>query len=216
MGAILLKGGPSVIDEITVEGGERIGTSLIRAESGLHVGQEWNPSTRESALQALLRLPYIDRVTLPSKSRARGHVSVTIRVEEREPYGIVSLTGRGLYWIDRDGYLLGPVEGKTYLPVATGFRTLATPKGERIAPEAARRALREFYALEGHRIRRFTQMRFRGYDLELHLREGGRLLLSLGGFQGQLAQLEAVMAALGNSRWRTIDLRFEGEVITEP
>lgn len=215
MGGMLLKGGPSVIDEITIEGGERIGASQIRMTSSLHVGQVWSSSLQENALQALRLLPQIRRVKFQIGRRSQRQVSVNILIEEREPYGIVSLTGRGLFWVDREGFLLGKVEGKAYLPIVTGVRTVATPQGEQLAPEPARRMLEEFFSLDGRTILGFTEVRYREYDLELHTREGGRVLLPVGGVKHYVSQLEPIISALGDSDWRTLDLRFEGEVILQ-
>lgn len=215
MGGMLLKGGPSVIDEITIEGGERIGVSQIRMTSSLHVGQVWNSSVQENALQMLRLLPQVRRVSFQIEKRPERHVGVNIHIEEREPYGIVSLPGRGLFWVDREGFLLGKVEGKAYLPNVTGVRTVATPQGEQIAPEPARRMLEEFFSLDGRTLLRFTEVRYREYDLELHTREGDRVLLPMGGVKHYLTQLEQIISALGGSGWRTLDLRFEGEVILQ-
>ena len=213
VGEMLLKGRAPVIDELTVEGGERIGTSQIRVTSGLQVEQVWSSSVRASALQALHRLPQIRIVNLQAKNHPQGRVGVRIQVEEREPYGVISLPGRGLFWVDREGFLLGPVEGKPYLPVVVGLRTRRAADGEQIAIEPARRVIQEFYSIEGRTLSRFTELRFRGYDLELQAHEGWRVLLPLGGLAYQLTRLDQVIRALGNSRWRTLDLRFEGEVM---
>ncbi len=205
-----------MIDEITVQGGERMGTSQIRVSSGLYVGQVWNSSVQKDALQALSRLSQIRRVDFEVEPRAPRRVAVRIRVAEREPHGVVSLAGRGLFWVDREGYLLSSVEGRLYLPVVTGVDVLSTPLGERIATEKMRQVIDEFFSLDGRTLSRFTEVRFRGYDLELRARNGWRALLPLGGLKSYLSRLDAVISSLGDSRWRTLDLRFAGEVIREP
>lgn len=205
-----------MIDEITVQGGERMGTSQIRVSSGLYVGQVWNSAVQEGALQALSHLSQIRRVDFEVEPRALSHVGVRIRVEEREPHGVVSLAGRGLFWVDREGYLLGSVEGRPYLPVVTGVDVLPTPLGEQISTEQMRHVVDEFFSLDGRTLSHFAELRFREYDLELRAQKGWRALLPLGGLKSYLSRLDAVISSLGDSRWRTLDLRFAGEVIREP
>ncbi|OGF52746.1 MAG: hypothetical protein A2Z21_08190 [Candidatus Fraserbacteria bacterium RBG_16_55_9] len=213
---MLLRGRALVIDEITVEGGERIGAAEVRVTSSLQVGQIWNSSAQENVLQALHRLPNVRTVNLQVENHPQGRVGVHIRVEDREPYGIISLMGRGLFWVDGEGFLLGDMEGKPYLPIVTGLRTVKTPSGEQVATEQAQRVIQEFYSLEGRRLSHFTQLDYREYDLELHSQEGWRVLLPIRGLAHQLTRLDRVFSALGDSRWRTLDLRFEGEVMLGP
>jgi hypothetical protein len=215
VGGMLFPGRAPVIAEITVEGGERIGTSQIRATSGLHVGQVWNSSVQEHAVQALSRLPQVRRVALTVERRVADHVDLRLRVEERQPYGIVSLTDRGLYWIDREGYLVESLEGKPFLPVVSGLRTEATPTGERITSETGRRVIEEFFALDGRLLSRFTELHVREYDLVLRAREGWRVLLPAGALHS-ITHMDAVLSALGDRSWRTMDLRVEGAVTLTP
>jgi len=210
---LLLRGGSPVIEEIAVEGGERISASIVYTQSGLRVGDVWNASVRERALEVLAHLPGVKGVALKAEPRPGGRVRVHILVEEREPYGIIKLEGRGLFWVDREGFLLDPLEGEAYLPVVSGVKTHATPRGERIASQEAIRVLREFYSLAGRRLGRFLELHIREYDLELITREGRRLLLPKEGLKAHLAQLEGVLLALKEKNWRTLDLRFEGEVV---
>lgn len=202
-----------MIDEITVQGGERMGTSQILVSSGLYVGQVWNSAVQKGALQALSRLSQIRRVDFAVEPRALRRVVVRIRVEEREPYGVVSLAGRGRFWVDREGYVLERVEGRPYLPVVTGVEVIPTPAGERIATEEMRHLVDEFFSLDGRTLSRFAELRFRQYYLELRAQQGWRALLPRGGLKSYLPRLDAVISSLGDSRWRTLDLRFAGEVI---
>lgn len=213
LGAILLSGGSPLIEEIAVEGGERINASEVYAQSGLRVGISWNASARKSALQALRHLPQLKNVEIQTERTHRGRVRVRISLEEREPYGIMALEGRGLFWVDREGYLLSSLEAEPYLPVITGLNTLKTLRGERIASEDAIRILQEFYSLSGRTLSLFTELGIGEYHLEVSSREGWVALLPKEGLKLQLARLEAILAALGAEDWRILDLRFEGEVI---
>jgi len=211
MAGILTAGGSPTIAEISVEGGERIGTSKLRIKSGLHIGQRWSPALRIEAIRALKSLPGIRDAEVSAERIKGGRVKVRIEVEERQPYGVVALEGRGLFWADRDGYLLGPLKTEPYLPVMAGVSVALTPQGERIAPEGALKAFREFFALEGRILSYFRELRFRGYDLELEDLRGRRVLLPAWGLKSRLKVFERVGEALG-SDWQRLDLRFEGEV----
>jgi len=213
LGAILLSGGSPLIEEIAVEGGERISASEVYTQSGLRMGISWNASARKSALQALRHIPQLKNVEIHTERTRRGRVRVRISIEEREPYGIVALEGRGLFWVDREGYLLSPLEGEPYLPVITGLDTLKTLRGERLASEDAIRILKEFYSLSGRTLSLFTELRIGEYHLEMSNREGWVVLLPKEGLKPKLARLEAILAALGDVDWRILDLRFEGEVV---
>ncbi len=213
VGAALLRGGPLIIEEITVKGGERIGASQIRAASGLTLGQPWTTSLKWQAALALKRLPGVQDVQILLKRRPGGKVGVDIVLREREPYGLIALSGRGLFWVDREGFVLGKLEGKPYLPVVTGVSTISTPEGERLSSERARRLIEEFFALEGDWLSRVAELRVREYDVELRATEGWRALLAPGGLRPQLAKLDVILSTLEAVKWRTVDLRFEGEVV---
>lgn len=201
--------------EISVEGGERIGTSQLRIQSGLRIGQPWDATVRTEAVQALRALPGLRDIEVRAERVRPGRVRVYIKAEEREPYGVIALAGRGLFWADREGYLLEPLAGEPYLPVMVGVSVTLTPQGERVAPHSALRAFQEFFALEGWVLSRFRQLRFRDYDLELQDHAGRRVLLPPRGLRRHLMMLERVSEAL-DLNWQTLDLRFEGEVVLRP
>jgi hypothetical protein len=225
-GLVLLLGGwawfsgaPPLIEGVTIEGGERISASQVRALSGLRIGQPWVASLRDRATRALLAANEIKRVRIEPEARGRGRVWLRIAIEEREPFGVVELPERGRFWADAEGYLLGPIQKdpELTLPVMTGVIAAPTPQGERIMPEAARRAFRAFFSLPGRELARFARLHFRGYDLELRTREGWTALLPVEGLSRHINRLLRVVEALerslaGSSVWSRIDLRFEGEV----
>lgn len=212
-------GGPPLIEGITIEGGERIGASQVRALSGLQIGRPWVASLRDRAIRALLASGRVKRVEIEPEARGHGRVRLKISIEEREPFGAVELPKRGRFWADVEGYLLDPIrtDPEPALPVMTGVRAGPTPQGERILPEAARRAFRAFFGLPGRTLGRFARLHFRGYDLELRTREGWTALLPVEGLSRHVNRLLRVVEALerssgGSATWSRIDLRFEGEV----
>ena len=206
-----------MIAEIAVVGGERIDTAQVRALSLLRVGDRWTPIVRDRALQALRSLPSIQDAEISTQRLGRGRVRVVLRVQEREPFGLVALED-GVYWVDPEGYLL---EAASELPPPPGFPSVEgvsvedTPQGKRVTPERIRRLLREFFALDGGTLARIDALRIRPYDLEVRLRGGRRAYLPLRDPRASLERLWRVIAALeaaDKGDWRVLDLRVEGEV----
>lgn len=204
-----------MIEEIAVVGGERIGTVKVRAQSGLRVGGTWSEARKTRALQALRRLAGIKDAEIVAESASSGEVTLRILIQERNPYGIVSLQGQR-FWVDREGVLLDEVEHEPLLPVISGLDAISTPQRRRIAPEEAVSLLQAFYGLDGQTLSRFSELHYRGYDVVLQAREGWRALVTPHDLSGQLDRLERILFALqrkGERGWRVIDLRFEGEAI---
>lgn len=207
-----------MIEEITIEGGERIIAAQVRAGSVLQPGSPWNAQVREGVMQRLQRLPGLKSVSIQSHKGPSG-VRVRILLEEREPYGIVELENRELFWFDPEGFLILPVEGgrPTILPVIAGSGLILeeTPQGRRLGPAQVRRLMREFYALPGRLLSQFVRLEVREFDLTLETREGKRIRLPTWGLAEHLQRFRQVVAALEREdvRWRTLDLRVEGEIV---
>ena len=210
---------PPVIGRVDVLGVERLAPNTVRSESGLEAGTRWTSGAKARGLDALTRLPQVRaaHVDVTSRSTSDDRVVVRIEIVERQPYGVIQLDDGRRYWVDRDGVLLERVDSQPpLLPVMSGFPTTASPTGPQLQTEIGVRVMRSFYALSGEKLRQFASLRFRGYDLVLHLREGWRALLPPRGLTEQIARLERVAATLraeGDPGWRTLDLRVPGEVV---
>jgi len=206
-----------MIEEITIEGGERIIAAQVLAGRVLQPGSPWNAQAREGVIQRLQRLPGLKDLSIQSQ-KVPGGVRVRILLEEREPYGIVELD-RQLSWFDPEGFLLWPVEGELppILPMVTGSGLIVeeTPQGRRLGPARVRRLMREFYALPGRLLSQFVRLEIREFDLTLETREGKRIRLPTWGLAEHLQRFRQVVAALEREdiRWRTLDLRVEGEIV---
>lgn len=206
-----------MIREITVVGGEKIGTSQIREQSGLRVGQPWDDAARRAAQRGLLEHAWIDEACVKAERSPQG-LTVRISVSERNPFGIVALDAGGPFWVDREGFVLGQAEQPPGVPAVTGIDARLTPTGKRIAPRGAIRVVREFFSLPGRVLARFRSLRYRERDLVLEARAGWQALLPQGSLTQALDRLDRVRGALSSGdghdgKWRTIDLRFDGEVI---
>ena len=225
----LLERGPPVVEEVAVEGGERIVAAQDRVGSVLQPGTPWTAQVREALLQELRRLPGIERAFVQTERGARG-LRVRVWVEEREPYGLVRLSALRppLWWVDPEGFLVQPVAvederallGWAGLPVVTGpgLSLEETPQGRRIGPARARRLVAEFYALPGRWLAQLARLEVRPFDLVLETRDGRQIYLSLGDLREGLVRARRAIAALERAqiRWRALDLRVEGELVLRP
>lgn len=209
-----------VVGRVDVIGIERLDPNTVRTESGLDAGAPWTDRARARAIDALVQLPQVRTAHIDVTSRSSpddNRVSVRVEIVERQPYGVVQLDDGQRYWVDRDGVLLERADSRPpLLPVMSGLTTTSSPEGPRLKTENGVRVLQSFYALSGDKLRRFASLRFRGYDLILHMREGWRALLPPRGLSEQIARLERVAETLraeGAPGWRTLDLRVPGEVV---
>lgn len=212
-GYLLIGAGSPIIEAIKVKGGGRIGTSNIQAQSGLRLGDPWSASQRESAISAILDFPQVEDVSVAARRVSLKSVAVEIDVAEREPFGVLSVDGRGFYWADRQGVLIDPVEGATYLPIISNIPFEESSKG--IQSSIALNAYQEFYALPGSVLSQYREVEFHGQFLELIRRDDKRLKVPVAGLRDSLDKAEVLLLNLEEAEigdWRVIDLRFGGEV----
>jgi hypothetical protein len=215
-GFLLVGAGSPIIEAIEVKGGGRIGTSDIQRQSGLRLGEPWSTSSSENAHAAILNLSQVEAISIQAKRVSLQSVVIEIEVAEREPYGVLAVEGRGLYWSDRQGMLIEPVEGPTYLPIFSGISF-----DEEIKQIESRSALvlyQEFYSLSGDLLSLYSEVVFHGYFLELIAWDGWRLRVPVTGLRNSLEIAEITLRSLEEAEtgsWRVIDLRFGGEVTLE-
>lgn len=161
----------------------------------------------------LLHEPYVKDVYLRRELPDR----VYIRIEERVPYAVLRMEGRERL-VDREGFILGPLEKKTgkALPVVSGIRQDKDGFWKEDLSQALSLvdALKSFGYPDLSEIREIEMSKDRGAIL--HPAAGSfEILCGSGDFLHKMVLLKRVSADLAKRNWaiRRIDLRFEDQVV---
>jgi hypothetical protein len=198
------------LEQITVEGGERIQTAELVRMTGLRPQLNLLFINTAQIRRQLLLSPWIQDARIQKIYPHRLRLSLV----EREPYGILSIAGRGTLWVDAEGYVLSPLSQPPVGPVMSGVELISTPRGERVSDPGARAILQQFFSWDGQTLARLRELRWQGNWMTLISREGWQALLPARDLNTHFELLQRVLATPDAQRSlpRSIDLRFDGEV----
>lgn len=193
-----------------MEGGERIKTAELTRLTGVRPQLNLLSIDTRQVRRQLLLSPWVQDATVRKIFPHRLRISLV----EREPYGIVSVVGRGYLWVDQEGYVLSGLSQPPLGPFMSGVTLSSTPRGERLADAAAREVLLQFYRLDGRTLARLRELRWADSLIVLISREGWQALLPPRDLSAHLELLQRVLSTLSTegSLPQGIDLRFDGEV----
>lgn len=201
---------------VEVEGVQRLDPDVVRAAAGVQSGANLLALDVDAAEARLNALPGVRRARVVRHLPGR----VTLVVEEREPYALVNADR--LYWVDAEGYLVGPDArpGAPGLPILSGVET---PPTAAAAPTARLRSgLAVVQALQrtsGRLTGRVSEVDLSGPDGPLlYLVDGIAVRLGRDAWGERLVRLDGVLAELDarGERVTSIDLRFRDLVVLTP
>jgi len=203
------------VTRVEVEGASRVSRQRVLAVAGVRPGTNL---LRVDPLAVVARLEGIPEVRRAEVVRALPN-HVTIRVEERRPFTLLS-TGT-LHWLDEDGYLVGDATRAVAppVPVISGLSTaeLATlrthPSARTRAAIALIRVLLRSGSALTQEISEIDMSRPEGPVL--YTLDGVEVRLGSEQWEERLARLEGVLTQVAEDpeSVRTIDLRFRDQVV---
>ena len=215
------------VTTVEVQGLRRLTAADVRAAAGIEPDGSILTVDVRAVEASLERLPGVRR------ARAVRHLPhrVTLMVEEREPYALVNGEGaaglraaEGLYWIDAEGYLIGPEPrpGVVALPILSGVsRTGAGGEGAS-SVDALRTGLALLRVVQrtGGRVAgRVSEIDLTAADGPvLYLTDGAEVRVGADLWGERLARLDGVLGDLDSrgERMASVDLRFRDLVVLTP
>lgn len=212
---------------VDVQGVQRLSEETVRAAAAIE------PGTSIFALDVGI----IERQlgSLPGVRRARvvRHLPdrVTVMLEEREPYALTNVSGRGradrLVWIDADGYFVAtePRAIPSPWPILSGVDVAAPgvalgvdgPASDRLQVGLA--LLRAVQRTGGRVAGRISEIDLAMPDEPvLYLVDGAEVRLGAEAWDERLARLDGVLGELDHRAERvlSVDLRFRDQVVLTP
>jgi cell division protein FtsQ len=209
------------IRRVEVLGGRRVSEPAVLAAARIEPGLN---------LLALDVDGVVDRVeALPGVRRARvlRHLPdrVVVAIEEREPFALVNVGGprSGLYWVDADGYLVGPERrpGAPSSPVVSGVELPSEaadhPVGDRLHTGLA--LLRAVQRAGGRVVRRISEIDVGGAGgPALYTVNGIHVAIGAEAWDERLARLDGVLGEIEEQgeAVESVDLRFRDLVVWRP
>lgn len=205
------------ISEIKIEGGERAHLPTMKSLADTYLGTNIITVNLNDLNQSLSYLPWIETVNM----RKELPSTLIIKIDEREPYALVKLPGRGHFWVGKEGYILEERDlhqkrfPQTKLLIS-GVQTVDTPQGERIESKEHRSLIKELMAMEDDFLKRFEELKLEDKHPTLVAVKDYQVLLEKRNFRRNLNILKRILEKIDGSKYRYIDLRFDNQVILSP
>ncbi len=196
------------IQEITVEGGERIQAEAVLQRFPIQIGMHWLTADTEAARQALVRLADVRDVSVRRALWRRVRVILT----ERQPLMVAQL-GKKLFWMDTEGFFYSEAPSPPWGPLLVEPDTVETERGRRLADPFYVIPLNALMNAPGDLLNRINTVHVEGSTMILSFRNGPEVLMNIYDLRRDLARLRHLARALDYRRVKTLDLRFEGVVV---
>lgn len=196
------------VQEITVEGGERIQAEAVLQRFPIQIGMHWLTADTEAARQALVRLPDVREVSVRRALWRRVRVLLT----ERQPLMVAQL-GKKLFWMDTEGFFYSEAPSPPWGPLLVEPDTVETERGRRLADPFYVIPLNALMNAPGDLLNRITTVHVEGSTMILSFRNGPDVLMNVYDIRRDLARLNRLETAFDYRRVKTLDLRFERVVV---
>ncbi len=188
----------------------------IVRKSGVITGIAADSLVYSDVIRRIETLPYVRQARIVQVPPT----GIVIRVEERRPVGLIAQINR---YVDRDGVLLPVIPGKALeVPLLYG---LSVPTGADTLKGASFAAMGSFLeALDRFDVAKITVSDV-GWEpgtgiVAASSDYGTRLIFGTGGFDEKLKAWQAfytqVVPKAGLNTFAKIDLRYRGQIVTEP
>lgn len=162
------------------------------------------------------RIPYVKQADISVQPSG----NLMIRITERQPIAQLADGSKKIY-VDKEGLRLPMILGKTAdVPILYGFR--ATPMSDTLKSEAYKTVSDFLVNMRSHRVSDATisEIAWTKNDgvVALTNQNGVKLIFGKGNFANRLRNWEAfygkIIKQKGIEKMRSVDLRFEGQIVT--
>jgi len=203
------------IRNVVIEGGERITGDDVRRMIDIGVGDNLFRADLYAITDRLEQHPWIQSAVV-----SRRFPDLYIVIQERQPFVLVQLSGRGLVWSDAQGVVLDPYDAsgreRPPTPVVTGLQPLG--EGDRVGSPEVWRLVRTLLRADFSSLSGLERIHVNpgGAGVDVLTGEGVKLRLPTVGALRALRRLRSIWPTLQKKvSLQTVDLRFADELIYE-
>lgn len=203
------------VQQVRFEGNHFVSTEELKM---VEVPTGINPDSMDflNIIRRFERLPYVKRADISVEPSG----NLRVRISERQPLALLA-DGQSKIYIDERGIRLPKVLGKTVdVPILYGFS--AEPMSDTLNSEAFNRVSDFLMSVKGNPVSNATISEVAWTQKEgiitLTNQNGVKLIFGKGDYANRLRNWEAfygeVVKQKGIEAMKTVDLRFNGQIVT--